>query len=150
MRTELYDLRDFHLPHVSRGFTLFLPTVSLTNMGSRDRLFGFTASLSENRIPSAHLMIEDKDLFGLEVLFQPVLHVLNIGPGDDGGIFEIFIGIREFLLHNFESMCVQGELRLYATNVGNADVFHIFVFHIGLSSARDVIDRNVHRERLLS
>ena len=119
-------------------------------MSTRDRLFRFTPPLSEIRIPSAHLMIEDKHLFGLEALLQPYLHVPYIGPGDDGGVFEFIIGIWELLVYNFKSMSVQTKLRLCAANVGNRYVFHIFIFHIGLFSTRDMLDGDIDRERFLS
>ena len=118
-------------------------------MGTRDRLIGFTPSLSKHGIPSAHLMIEDKHLFGLEALFHPAFHILYISSGDDGSVFEVVIGIRELLLHKFEAMCVQRELRLCAANVGNAYIFP-YVLHIRLCSASDMIDRDIERERFLS
>lgn len=150
MRTELHDPWDFHLHHVIRGFALFLSAGSLTHVSTRDRLFGFTPPLGENRISPAHLMIENKHLFGLEMLFHPIFHVLYIGLGDDGGVFEISVGVRDLLLHNFEAMYVQGKLRFSAANVSNVYVFYISIFDIGLSSVRQMIDGDVERERLLS
>lgn len=152
MCTEPQDLWDSHLSHVgkvSQGSALFLPGESLTNMSTRDRLIGFTPSLSKMGIPSAHLMIEDKHLFCPEALFHPAFHVLYIGSGDDGGVFEVLIGKGELLRHNFEPMCVQRELRLCTADVRNVYVFPS-ILHIGLCSAGDMIDRDIERVRFLS
>ena len=119
-------------------------------MSARDRLFGFTPPLGENGISSAHLMVENIYLFRLESFFNPGLHVLYIGLGDDGGFFEIIVGIRECLLYNFEPMYVQIKLALSAANVSNAYVFYISIFNVGLSSVRQMIDGDVDRERFFS
>lgn len=150
MRTELHDLWDFHLHYVIAGFSVFIPTGSLTNVSTRDRLFGFTPPLSENRVSPAHLMIKNKYLFGLEVLFHPMFHVLYISSGYEGGVFEIIVGIRNLLLCKLEPMDVQRKVRFSAANVSHAYTFYIFIFHIGLSCTRQMIDGDVDREGFFS
>ena len=129
---------------------LILRAGSLTNVSTRDGLFRFAPPLSEYGISPAHLVVENKHILGLEVLFHPVFHMLYIGLGDDGGVFEIIVGIRNTLLYDLEPMYVQGELGLPSTNVSNAYSFYISILHIGLSSAWQMIDGYVDREGFLS